>query len=254
LTPSSTLARLSAPALALLVSPWLATPAAAQDAPESAPASRPESAPSSPESKRALGAEFLRMGRRAEAIQAFREAYELDGALESGLEWSRALLADGRWNDTLRALDAIAEKHPKRLELFLAFAEAQAARAEARRREGAGDVAVAAEYEAAARSIQDALEVKPGEFDLYFRLTQYFISAGKADEAIDVNGEARKKNTKAWQIPVCEGDARVAQLEAEGLLADKPNADDASKADRKDKLDAARAAYEEAARLGADRA
>lgn len=218
------------------------------------PETPPESAPANPESLRTLGAEFLRMGRRADAIEAFQSAFALDGAVESGLGWARALLADGKWNDALRALDAVKDKHPKSPEVFLALAEAQAARAEARRREGADPYTVAAEYEAAARWIQDALEVKPDDLDLYFGIVRYLTAAGKAGEAAEIVTESRKSHPKAWQLALCEGDARLSQLEAEDLLLEKANADEITKADRKEKLDATIAAFNDAIRLAPDRA
>jgi tetratricopeptide (TPR) repeat protein len=225
----------------------------------SAPASRAESKPADAAAKRALGAEMLRAGRKAEAIQAFQEAYDSDGSLESGLGWARALLADARFNDSLRALDAIKEHHKKESALHVAFAEAFSARGEARRAEardrGFDELGVvASEYEGAANSMLDAIECDPKRLDWYFLVTRYFIAAGKAESAIESAAAARKQNPNSWELALCEGDARLADLDAAKLLRLEAGVEEETKKDREERLAAARGAFEEAAKLAPDRA
>lgn len=233
----------------------LALPAASpQESQGSAPASRPESQSADPAAKRALATELERLGRKAEAIRAWEEAYALDGTLESGLGWGRALAADARFNDALRALDAVAEKHRNDKRIHLAFAETFAARAEARRAEarerGFDELGVvASEYEAAARAVEDAIRLDPKDLSLHFLLHRYFVSAGLCEAAIEAAVDARKKHPDSWEVALCEGDARVAELAKEQRLRLAPNADEEVKRDRAEMLAAAEAAFAAAAKL-----
>ncbi|MBI3820134.1 MAG: tetratricopeptide repeat protein [Planctomycetes bacterium] len=240
-----------------LASVLLGSLAFAQDtkpAPDTKPA---QDAPVDAAAQKALGAELLRAGRKFEAASAFKKAYEADGTIESGLSWARALLADERYNDSLGALDTIAEKYKKNLELFKFFAEALETRALARSREGADRITVCAEYESAARSIEDALELKPDDPELLSADIRYLLYAGKLDEAAEAAEKARKTAPGSWEVAMWSGDSLYYSMAAAGLVQPKDRDDDAADAirkERKEKIAGVLAAYGEAVKLGADRA
>lgn len=202
----------------------------------------------------AVAKELLKGGRKEEAAAAFKKAYFIDGAVETGLSWAKTLLSDERYNDTLNALDTISEKHKKDLEVFKFYAVAFETRAVARAREGADRMTVAAEYEAAARSIEDALALKANDPDLLASNIRLFLFAGKHEVALEIAEKARKDLPAAWNIALWHGEAIYYSLAAGGLLKLKDGADEDTKKEREQKIAAAAAAYADAAKLGPDRA
>lgn len=225
----------------------LATPAFSQD-------SKPAESGGDAAAQTALGKELLKAGRKEEAAAAFRKAWEIDGTVESGLAWARALLSDERYNDTLSALDTISDKYKKNLDVFLFYAEAIEARAAARAREGADRATVAAEYEAAARSIEDALTLKPGDPTLLAQNIRYLLFAGKYDEALEVAENARKNSPQSWEVALWHGDAVYYNFAAAGLVKLKDSADEETKKDRAQKITTILASYGDAVKLAGDKA
>jgi tetratricopeptide (TPR) repeat protein len=201
-----------------------------------------------------LAQELQKAGRKDEAIVQFKKTYELAPTLENGLAWARSLLDDQRYNDTLTALESMMDKFKKEVELFRFFAEACEARAAARAAEGADSSTVAAEYEAAARSIEDALALKPGDPDLLAADIRYLILAGKAEEAIENAEGARKLAPSHWGVAMWHGDAIAYDLAVRGQLMPKGEIDAETKKEREAKVAAVTAAYAEAAKFAPERA
>ncbi|HKE01846.1 MAG TPA: tetratricopeptide repeat protein, partial [Planctomycetota bacterium] len=220
----------------------------------SAPASRPQDL--DPAQQRALGAELLRHGRKEEAIAAYRGAWSADHSLDSALGLSKACIADERYNDSLRVLEEAAQTHSKDVRLHRGFAEAFAARAAARAAEGADRMTVLAEYEAAARAIEDGLDLTPNDPALHVERTRYLVYACKSEEAHEAALAARKSAPTSWEAALLLGDSIVLQLQDLGLLAANGDAasDEEARKERTAKLAEAKAAYEESEKLGPDRA
>ncbi|MBL8695833.1 MAG: tetratricopeptide repeat protein [Planctomycetes bacterium] len=231
------------------------------DAPASSPASAPaQAAPSDPESLRRAGAELLRLGRKDEAIASFRAAWEADKSLDSVLGLFRALMADGRLNDALNALDDAEKLHNKKAGLHVAYAEGFAAQAARMARDGAKPMEYGAQYEEAARSMEAAAELEPKEASHHAGVIRYLLYAGKTEEACEVAKRARAAVPQSWEVAMLEGDAisqhlaynnqlRAASGAAEGSEEQK----EAEKA-RAAALADAEKAYSEAAKLDESRA
>ncbi len=241
---------------ALLGSPFGACALAQEPAPASAPASQP--APPDAAQLRARGAELARQGRREDSLAAYREAYEADRSFESLMGLHGALLADERVNDAFRLLERADEPATKRVDYHAAFARTFVARAEKDRAEGADAISIAALYEEAARSLQDALEIDPERIDLRVACVQDLLLATKTEEARDVAQDARRRAPGSWEAALALGDACYHHLAALGRLRPASVVGEgedivAARAVRTELVDEALAAYRAAAKLAADR-
>ncbi|HKE00274.1 MAG TPA: tetratricopeptide repeat protein, partial [Planctomycetota bacterium] len=209
------------------------------------PASSPASQPAvDAAQQRATAAELMRQGRKAEAIAALQAAFAADESLESAIALMRACIADERYNDALRALDGAAVKHSKEVALHVAFGEAFAARAAARKAQGADTVTVAAEYESAARALEDAIALSPKDPALFAACLRYFLFANMPEDAADAAKKAREAGAASSELSLFEGDAHFHLG-----LAVKPSEEGDAKSLRDAELASAKASYESAAKL-----
>ncbi|MFN0206012.1 MAG: hypothetical protein ACKVS6_06825, partial [Planctomycetota bacterium] len=151
----------------------------------------PAAAQEDPAAVKKLASELSKAGRRDEAIIQYKKVYDLEPTLENGIAWAKSLLAVERYNDTLSAAESMLDKFKSDPGLHIFIAEACEARALARTRDGADKVTIAAEYEAAARAIEDALLLKPGDPELYCSLIRFLLFATKYEEAVEVAEKAR---------------------------------------------------------------
>lgn len=214
-----------------------------------APAAGQESQPADPAAFKALAKELQKSGRLEEAAANYKKAWLADGTVESGLSWAKALLEDMRYNDSLRAADELIEKYKKDVRVYRFCADAQEARAGARAREGADRTTVCAEYEAAARSIEDALQIEPANPELLALNIRYLLYASKPEEALEAADRARKAAPTSGEVAMWRGDALYHSYSIAGFLVAEPEATAEAKQQRESKIKEILAVYEEAAEL-----